>query len=304
MATGSNATVFFVKETVPGVTPATPAFKPIGYKSISMKRNQPPLESERMRGDRMSSPSVNGVVEVSGEIVTELVYGEQDDLIASALGADWVTNKTKVGKLNPTFTILEQMDGVSGKKWRAYTGCVVNSMSLTMEAGAIVGVTYGFVGTNANFLAAAPTGATFGASTSLLSMTASTGKITLDGAVLSTCTALSFEVDNAAESRPVVGSDVSLPIIQRVCKVTGTATLHYDDSALAEKAQTEARIAMSFECVDSIGNKLVFTATKVKPSDAWPTIDGPEDIVMEVTLKFDPDSATGTNVEITRTPKV
>ncbi|MGL5392182.1 MAG: phage tail tube protein, partial [Shewanella sp.] len=90
----------------------------------------------------------------------------------------------------------------------------------------------------------------------------------------------------------------------RTSNVTGTATLYYEDSALAEKAQTEERIAISFECKDGAGNKYVFAATKVKPSDAWPEISGPEDIMVEVALTFDPDLTTGTNVSITRVPKV
>ena len=175
---------------------------------------------------------------------------------------------------------------------------------MTQEAGAIVKATYGFVGMDGGFLATAPTGSTFGTPSANLPMTAMIGAITLDGATLANCTALSLEIDNGAESRPVVGSYKSLPITHRTSNVTGNATLYYEDSALAEKAQTEARIALSFECKDGEGNKYVFAATKVKPSDAWPEISGPEDIMMEVALSFDPDSATGTNVSITRVPKV
>lgn len=300
MATGAQTTVYYVKELVPGTTPTNPTWKPIGYKSINLKRSQPPLESERMRGDRMASPSVNGVVETSGEIATELVFGEQDDFIAAALGGDWAANKVKVGKVNQTFSILEQMDGVTGKKYRIYKGCVVNTLSLPQEAGAIIPATYGFVGMDGGYLAAAPAGSTFGAATTNIPMTSMIGAITLDGAALSTCTALSLDIDNGAESRPVVGSYYSLPIIQRICKVTGTATLYYDDSALAEKAQTEERIALMFEYKDGNGNKYIVEATKVKPSDAWPAIEGADDITMEVSLTFDADEATGTNVTITR----
>jgi hypothetical protein len=302
MSTGAQTTVYYVKETVPGTTPDTPAWKAIGYKSINLKRSQPPLESERMRGDRMASPSVNGVVETSGEIATELVYGEQDDFIAGALGGEWVSNKVKVGKLNQTFSILEKMDGVTGKKWRIYKGCVVNSLSLPQEAGSIIPATYGFVGMDGGFLADAPTGSTFLPATENISMTSMVGALTLDGTDLSTCTALSLEIDNGAEARPVVGSYYSMPIVQRICKVTGTATLYYDDSALAEKAQSEDRIALMFEYKDGVGNKYVVEATKVKPSDAWPSIDGPDDITMEVALTFDVDNAIGSNVTITRVP--
>lgn len=306
MATGAQVSLYYIKETVPGTTPATPAWKALGFSSIALKRNQPAVQSERIRKDRMASPGVNGVIEVSGDLSTELVYGEQDDLLGGVFGADWATNVLKIGNqtVTPSFSILEQMEGVAGKKFRIYTGCVVNTFSLSQEAGAIVKATYGFVGMDGGFLAAAPTGSTFGAPSSNLPMTAMIGAITLDGATLANCTALGLEIDNGAESRPVVGSYKSLPITHRTSNVTGTATLYYEDSALAEKAQTEERIAISFECKDGVGNKYVFAATKVKPSDAWPEISGPEDIMMEVALSFDPDNATGTNVSITRVPKV
>lgn len=303
MSTGANVGVYYIKEVVPGTTPTTPAFKPLGFSSIALKRSQPPITSERIRDDRMASPSVNGVVEVSGDLSTELCFEEQDDLLAGALGGAWTANKLKVGKVNPTFTILERMDGVTGKKWRIYKGVVVNTLELSQEAGAIVKATYGFVGMDAGFLDAAPAGATFGTPTANLPMTAMVGAITLDGVALSTCTALSLSIDNGAESRPVVGSYYSLPITQRVCNVTGNATLYYEDSALAEKAQTEERIALMYEYADGVGNKYVVEATKVKPSDAWPEISGPEDIMMEVSLTFDPDNATGSNITITRVPK-
>ena len=306
MSTGAQVALYYIKETVPGTTPATPAWKALGFSSIALKRNQPAVQSERIRKDRMASPGVNGVIEVSGDLSTELVYGEQDDLLGGVFGADWAVNVLKIGNqtVTPSFSILEQMEGVAGKKFRIYTGCVVNTFSLSQEAGAIVKATYGFVGMDGGFLAAAPTGSTFGAQSSNLPMTAMIGAITLDGATLANCTALGLEIDNGAESRPVVGSYKSLRITHRTSNVTGNATLYYEDSALAEKAQTEARIALSFECKDREGNKYVFAATKVKPSDAWPEISGPEDIMMEVALSFDPDSATGTNVSITRVPKV
>lgn len=306
MATGAQVSLYYIKETVPGTTPATPAWKALGFSSIALKRNQPAVQSERIRKDRMASPGVNGVIEVSGDLSTELVYGEQDDLLGGVFGADWATNVLKIGNqtVTPSFSILEQMEGVAGKKFRIYTGCVVNTFSLSQEAGAIVKATYGFVGMDGGFLAAAPTGSTFGAASTNLPMTAMTGTISLDSTPLSTCTALTLEVDNGAESRPVVGSYNSLPIMHRTSAVTGNATLYYEDSALAEKAQTEERIAISFECKDGVGNKYVFAATKVKPADAWPEISGPEDIMVEVALSFDPDNATGTNVSITRVPKV
>jgi hypothetical protein len=302
MATGANSTIYFIPELIAGETPENPAFQPLGYKSISMKRSQPPLESERMRGDRMASPSVNGVVEVSGEISTELVFGEQDQFIAAALGGDWVSNKVRVGKRNQTFSILEKMDGVTGKKWRLYRGCVVNTLSLSQESGSIIPASYGFIGMDAAFLEDAPDGSTFLPSTTGISMTSMVGALTLDDEELSTCTALSLDIDNGAEARPIVGSYFSLPIVQRICKVSGAATLYYDDSALAEKAQTEDRIALMFEYKDGVGNKYIVEATRVKPSDAWPSIVGPDDIMMEVALTFDVDEALGTNVTITRIP--
>ena len=306
MSTGAQVALYYIKETVPGTTPATPAWKALGFSSVNINRSQEPVQSERVRKDRMASPGVNGVIAVSGDLSTELVYGEQDDLIAGVMGSDWATNVVKVGNqaITPSFSILEVMEGVAGKKYRIYTGCVVNTMSLSQEAGTIVKATYGFVGMDGGLLAAAPTGSTFGSASANLPMTAMIGAITLDGATLSTCTALTIEVDNGAEARPVVGSYKSLPITHRTSTVTGNATLYYEDSALAEKAQTEDRIAMSFDCKDAAGNKYTFAATKVKPSNAWPEISGAEDIMVEVALSFDPDNTTGTNVSITRVPKV
>ena len=124
MATGSQVALYYIKETVPGTTPATPAWKALGFSSIALKRNQPAVQSERIRKDRMASPGVNGVIEVSGDLSTELVYGEQDDLLAGVMGSDWATNVVKVGNqaITPSFSILEVMEGVAGKKCRITPG--------------------------------------------------------------------------------------------------------------------------------------------------------------------------------------
>ena len=217
MATGANTTVFFVKETTPGVTPATPAWKPIGYKSTSLKREQPLFNSERMRGDRMNAPSVNGVPKAAGEISTELVFGEQDELIAGAFGqADWTANKVKVGEVDQSFSILEKMEGVAGKMWRIYRGCVVNTLTWNIEASQIIQATYGFVGTEAEMLDAAPQGSTFGTASQNTPMTGLIGTMKVDNVAYNLITSISLNIDNGADIRPVVGSKKSLPITLRL----------------------------------------------------------------------------------------
>lgn len=308
MATGANTTVYYIKETTPGVTPATPVWKHIGYKSNSMKREQQLFSSERMRGDRMNAPSVNGVPKAAGEISTELVYGEQDDFIAGVFGqADWTANKVKVGEVDQTFSILEKMEGVTGKMWRIYRGCVVNSMSWNIEASAIIQATYGFVGVEAEMLDTAPQGSTFGAPSNNTPMTGLIGTMKVDNQPYNLITSISLNIDNGADIRPVVGSKKSLPITLRNSTATGEMTLYYENSAMAEKAQTEERLSMEFIFSDGAdaasGNRYKVTATKVKPSDAWPTIDGAEDIMMPVQVNYEPDSATGTHITIERIAK-
>lgn len=308
MSTGANTTVYFIKETIAGVTPATPAWKPIGYKSTSLKREQPLFNSERMRGDRMNAPSVNGVPKVAGSISTELVFGEQDELIAGVFGqADWTTNRVKVGKVDQSFSILEKMDGVDGKMWRIYRGCVVNSMSWNIEAAAIIQAEYGFVGTEAEMLDAAPEGSTFGQPSQNTPMTGLIGSMKVDNQPYNLITSLSLSIDNGADIRPVVGSNKSLPITLRNSTATGNMTLYYENSDMAEKAQTEERLSMEFIFSDGAdansGNRYKVTATKVKPSDAWPTIDGAEDITMQAAVNYEPDSATGTHIAIERIAK-
>lgn len=305
MATGANTTVYFIKEVTPGVTPDTPKWTPVGYKSTSLKREQPLINSERMRGDRMNAPSVNGVPKVAGSISTELVYGEQDQLIAAAFGlADWNSEKVKVGKVNQTFSILEKMDGVTGKKWRIYRGCVVNTLSWNIEAGAIIQAEYGFVGTDAEMLSDAPSGSTYNQSSQNTPMMGLVGSVKVDDSPYGLVTSLSINIDNGADIRPVVGSKKSLPITLRNSTATGNITLYYENSDFAEKAQTEERLKLELIFSDGDdaenGNRYKITATKVKPSDAWPTIEGAEDITMQAAVNFEPDSATGTHIEIER----
>lgn len=93
MANGSRHSMAHVAEVTYGVTPATPAFKPLRHTSTTLALSKEVLESEELRSDRQKTDVRHGAYQVGGDMGFELSYGSYDDLIQAALGGTWSTVK-------------------------------------------------------------------------------------------------------------------------------------------------------------------------------------------------------------------
>ena len=79
MANGSLHTMAQVAEASYGVTPATPAFKPIRINSTTLGLSKNTFESGELRSDRNTADLRHGTMQVGGDIVSELSFGSFDD---------------------------------------------------------------------------------------------------------------------------------------------------------------------------------------------------------------------------------
>src|SRR5688572_11869411 len=86
-ATSNRTAIRFVKETVFGTTPATPALKNLRYTGENLVFNQRSVSSEEIRADRMTADLVRVGAEVSGDLNIEMSYASFDELIEAALAS-------------------------------------------------------------------------------------------------------------------------------------------------------------------------------------------------------------------------
>jgi hypothetical protein len=109
-ATGAQTSHFYVAETVCGVTPTSPAWKPLRFTGGNMRLTKDSLQSQMLDGSREVADIRLGSNQTAGEISVELAYADQFDLLEAALGGTWsapanLTGLTlDVSATNSTFT--------------------------------------------------------------------------------------------------------------------------------------------------------------------------------------------------------
>ena len=80
-ASSNRAALRGVRETVFGVTDATPVFERFRYNSESLNYNISNIVSEEIRDDRMTSDLIQVSADASGDVAMELSYGAYDQYI-------------------------------------------------------------------------------------------------------------------------------------------------------------------------------------------------------------------------------
>jgi len=88
-ATGARTSHYYIVETDCGVTPTSPAWKPLRFTSGGMQLTKDSLQSSELDGSREVADLRLGNNSVSGDISIELSYGAYNDLLEAALGGTW-----------------------------------------------------------------------------------------------------------------------------------------------------------------------------------------------------------------------
>lgn len=98
---GAASKLYYVMEVTRGVTPDSPALKELRSVSGMPTLAMDPIESSEIGNGREVNDISLGNVNIAGDIVCELSYGSQDDLISGALSSSWTSGYTALG-LNVT----------------------------------------------------------------------------------------------------------------------------------------------------------------------------------------------------------
>ena len=91
---GATTAQFYVEELTAGVTPTSPAWKPLRYTGGVPSITRDALVSNELDGSRETSSIRTGNKQVSGEYAIELSAQSQDDLLAGAMTSAWQAGST------------------------------------------------------------------------------------------------------------------------------------------------------------------------------------------------------------------
>lgn len=306
MANGSRHSLRYVPETVYGTTPATPNFKPVRHVSTTLALTKETIQSEELRADRQITDVRHGAYQTGGDIGIELSYGSFDDFLEAVLGGTWTNNVLKAGVLRRSFT-MERFFGdmaTVSKPYHRFTGVELNTLALAIAANAMITGTFGTLGQGFTTDSAIIDGALYAQPTTTSPLDSFTGTLNENNTPIAVITEISLNVANGLEARFVVGSKASIrPSIGR-SNITGSITAFFEDSVLLDKFVNETESNITFQMPDGAGNRYTITLPRIKYTGGQPDVSGEGPITLNMPFQALLDTATATNIIITRTPAV
>ena len=295
-AQGSRHDMSYVAESVFGTTPTTPDMKALRYTSTSLALTKEAFVSEEIRSDRQIEDFRHGNRQAGGEIGFELSYGALDDMLESVMFSTWASDVLKAGTALKSFTFERRHLDVA--QYLRYTGCVANSLTLSIQPNQMVTGTLGFIGKGINTAttslgspAAAPTNSPFDSFT---------GELKEGGSVIANVTGIELNLENGVEPNFVIGSAETPQLSFGRSNLTGTLTAFFEDTVLLEKFLNETESSIEIELVDTAGNKMIFDIPRIKYSGADNPVEGEGSVVVSLPFQALRDTGEGSQLVITR----
>lgn len=305
IAETSSTRLSFIKETVYGTTPSTPAFTNARYTSETLKHLRQTITSNEVRSDRNVSDLIQVAGGAEGAINFEMSYGAFDSFLEGALCGTWATNVLENSTVRNSFTAEKLFEQGTTDTYVRYTGLMVNSMSLNIQTQQIITGSFNFIGKGGSVGAAIISGATYTDSPANDVMNSGTNfaSLAITGGGTPKLTGLSLEINNNARQQPVVGSIDSAGVGLGRCVVTGTATMYFEDKAAYELFLNGTASDLTFAIGGSSTKKYTFRLPKIKFSDGDIPVQGnDQDVILSLPFQGLYDATLGATMEITRVP--
>lgn len=295
-AQGARSSLSFKTESTFGTTPAG-NFEPLPFTSHSINLVKDRVAGTDIEQDRMPRVDRHGNKSVAGEIVADLRHAEFDELMQSALMADndfatgftagdgttTVTNAAVLGT-TPTYLSIEDY-AADIDQARLFTGCVVNSWSVSMAPNQMVTSTFNIVGKGVSI---SQTEKTKNAAAGNAPYDSYSGSIKLGdkgslGSNLALITAVDFTLNNSFSPTLVIGSDEASALEFGTASLEGTVSAYFEDATFLNRFLNETESALQFAITDST-NTLTFTFPRIKINSADVGVDGPTSRIVNMSF--------------------
>lgn len=356
-ATGAQHRVSYKSETSWATTAASgtgaTGFKIARITGSSLNLKKGSIASKEIRSDRQTADFRHGIKTVQGDIAFELSYGNFDDFLSAALcsaAPTWAGNALctwpnsgsytvngismaqyiQNGTTKQSFTMERAFldpttsAGVAQPIYGLFTGCVINTLALSMKPGQILTGNFGFMGKVANYSTTSnigtPNAALYNYSPyDVFSGTVMEGGIVTAGppATIATqdsgiaastqpiLTGLDFTLSNGAQLQETLGSNMAQGVTLGQIAITGTMTGYFADLTMLNKFINESTFALSWVLAPVGGNTAtstqIWSLMNCKLGDAPLSVqnDGPISISLPFTAYADPVS--GKTIQVAKT---
>ncbi|WP_173087370.1 phage tail tube protein [Devosia sp. 1635] len=282
-ASGSGVRVAAVAETAFGVAPATPSFQTLRTTSGGLRTTKSTGTSNERQSDRNVRDEFELGQDVTGSYDFEFTYGTFDQILAALMCSSWVGDVLKNGITPQSLTIEETYELGAADAFRRFSGCMINTMSLSIGARAAVTGSFGIMGRMEALAEAIVTGATYADPSETPVSTASAnvaglaiGSITPAPKVRS----LTLDISNNLRTRPVVGSKFSEEFGLGRFDVSGTMECYFENKTLYQACLDHGLADLTLQVGNAGGDKYQFDIDKLRLGDGNVTAGGNDDDIM------------------------
>lgn len=298
-AQGSRTQLAYVPEVTFGTTPATPAMISVPFNTHSLELQKQRVQSAEITPDRMPRIDRHGQRTVSGDIVVEMRPADYDWLLEGALFGAFSTNILNTGTTVKSFTIEDGALDIS--QYRAFTGCMVNTMQISLAPNQMTMATFGIMGKamtqNTSALDASLTAASGNEPFDSYS-----GAISEAGSAIAYVNSIDFTLNNNLNPTMVLGASTTPQMEYGMSQLEGTMTVYYQDKALIDKFLNETESSLSIVMDDRVaGLNYTFLMPRIKINGAAVPVANPQSRLITIPFVALRDSSTGTQLRITRT---
>lgn len=299
LATGAQAEIAYIEEVTYGVTPATPELVALPVTGITPEVTKEGFQSGDLRSDRQIADFRHGGKASTLALPFELKHGEFDPLLESACFGAFSTNVLKCGTVAKSFTMEVAYSDIS--QFHAFTGLLVNSMSLSVSTDATVTGSFNLVGKD--MTPGVATIDNLGGYTAVgakRSFDSFSGSINEGGVPIAIVTAVELNLENGLTPARVVGETTPKQYFDGRSNVTGTLSAYFENATLLDKFLDETPSSLDFTLTDPDGNTLTFNIPRIVYTGGSAPVSGEQGIVIAMPFQAVYDATEQTNLVITR----
>jgi hypothetical protein len=286
-ASGSDLRVAVVPEVNYGVTPATPSFATLRTTDGGLRTNKAVQASEERQFHQNLIDELQVAQDVEGSYSFEMSHASFDTLIEAVMGGTWTTNVIRNGITQRSFTFEEFLELGATDSFRRFTGCMVNTMALTVTAREKITGTFGIVGRQEVLATAAIAGATYSTPNAEVIMTGSgsVGTITVGALSGLRIRSLSLEINRNLRRVNAVGSIHTDLMNNGQCSITGSVEVYFESNAAYQAALNHETAAISVTIGHDANKRYTFAIPRARLGNAQVQAGGNTTDIM-ATLPF------------------
>lgn len=265
---------------------------------INMSRDS--FASNELRSDRQTADSRTGMDQVSGDIPVELSYNAFDDLIASAMFSSWSADSLPVitiGTTQKSLALARNFPAMN--QHHEFKGCIVNSMSVSVQPNSIITSTFNFTGqqmntytteggyVNGTYVSGDNTGSReltgavdkatnspFDSFSGSLYVGAGSADPTSSANEVSAITGIDFSIENALEPLQVIGQKQAVGVSAGRASISGTVSAFFINSDMLNRFLNETETAILFTLSDASNQSYEFYMPRIRFNSGELSVDG------------------------------